>query len=353
VSGDLRLSANIYISRSYAIETGAAFPSYSFNGNSGSGMFQAAANIIGFSTANTERMRIDATGNVGIGTSSPAFKADIIGTGRINNLTIGDGTYRATSITFASLAGGAEKKGIFFDGGAKIYFQQTPLLALESPYNGGTLALSFDGNTNNVNFYNQSGTILSKIFANTGNWGINTTTDAGYKLDVNGTARVSALYVPRDPSYGTRTFLYNADGVDLMQTVSNDQLRITRSTYFSSWISVNEIQTSAGQLNLSSAINISGSNTGGVIRNTATWAVQSGSTACGIYFAPIIDTDASSSNETIKGFYYNPNIADIQSAKHYAIHTTSGRVRLEGLPTSPAGLSAGDLYNNLGVLMIV
>jgi hypothetical protein len=54
----------------------------------------------------------------------------------------------------------------------------------------------------------------------------------------------------------------------------------------------------------------------------------------------------------VKGFYYNPTLTSVLGT-HHAIHTTSGRVRLEGLPTSPAGLSAGDLYNNLGVLMIV
>jgi hypothetical protein len=141
-------------------------------------------------------MFVSSSGNVGFGTTTPAFKVDISGIGRINNLTIGDGTYRGTSITFSSQAGGAEKKGIYLDSGGKIYYQSTTnLLGLDSPYNGGTLALSLEGNTNSVQFHNISGTVVSKIISSTGNFLINTTTDAGYKLDVNGTARINTLNI--------------------------------------------------------------------------------------------------------------------------------------------------------------
>ncbi len=57
--------------------------------------------------------------------------------------------------------------------------------------------------------------------------------------------------------------------------------------------------------------------------------------------------------QILRGIYYNPTLTDLTNATHYAIHTTSGRVRLEGLPTSPTGLSAGDLWNNGGVINIV
>jgi hypothetical protein len=43
------------------------------------GMFFPAADTVGVSTGGTERMRIDSSGNVGVGTSSPAAKLEVSG----------------------------------------------------------------------------------------------------------------------------------------------------------------------------------------------------------------------------------------------------------------------------------
>jgi hypothetical protein len=56
----------------------AASPAYSFFGDLDTGMFNPnTGNTIAFSTAATERLRIDASGNVGIGTSSPSYKLTV------------------------------------------------------------------------------------------------------------------------------------------------------------------------------------------------------------------------------------------------------------------------------------
>lgn len=69
----------------------AAAPGYAFSGNTNTGMFGAATNQIGFSTNGSERLRVDASGNVGIGNSSPSFKLDVSGVARFSNIEIGSG----------------------------------------------------------------------------------------------------------------------------------------------------------------------------------------------------------------------------------------------------------------------
>ncbi len=49
-------------------------PSYSFTNNSNLGIFRPAVDTLAFSTAGSERLRIDASGNVGIGTTDPTVK---------------------------------------------------------------------------------------------------------------------------------------------------------------------------------------------------------------------------------------------------------------------------------------
>lgn len=55
----------------------ASAPAYAFAGDSGTGLFRPSANNLGISTNGAERIRIDATGNVGIGETSPIKALDI------------------------------------------------------------------------------------------------------------------------------------------------------------------------------------------------------------------------------------------------------------------------------------
>jgi hypothetical protein len=70
--GEVNQGSAAFILTAYAIlQAGsAAAPSFSFDLDRDTGMYRAAANIIGFATNGTEAMRVNASGNVAIGTTA-------------------------------------------------------------------------------------------------------------------------------------------------------------------------------------------------------------------------------------------------------------------------------------------
>lgn len=154
------------------------------NGYAGSGSvirFQsrnaAAALIYKFVVPNNNDTAAYFTGNVGIGTASPQEKLDINGSLRIrlnsSNLTAVQDTsvidYVNTSIFTTTPA-------------LRISAVGTTSIAAQIRFLAGTATEMNAGTAERM-----------RIFGG-GNIGINTTTDAGYKLDVNGTARVSGAF---------------------------------------------------------------------------------------------------------------------------------------------------------------
>jgi hypothetical protein len=59
----------------------ASAPTYRFKTYTNHGMYSIGQNILGFSTDSTERMRIDSSGNIGIGLTSPSSLLHISGSG--------------------------------------------------------------------------------------------------------------------------------------------------------------------------------------------------------------------------------------------------------------------------------
>jgi hypothetical protein len=167
------------------------------------------------------------TGNVGIGTSSPTTPLTIAKSGSNNYFNFepsatGTPPYlqalyqgnvdarlyfgsslqirSGTSTPYGIDCGGITSSGNIFVGGGKLeiasstdnVLQFTDLGAINIGVIGTADATSYI-QVRTGNATNMSNGTLSTAFFNSGNVGIGTTTDAGYKLDVNGTARVNGV----------------------------------------------------------------------------------------------------------------------------------------------------------------
>jgi hypothetical protein len=167
----------------------------------------------------------NATGNVGIGTSSPAALLHVNGTSRFQGqasfggalefgnsgaffqfLTTTSNNYYFGSATGVTAGGNVFARTIVTDnilsGGTGV--QYAPLTITGGSYNTfATPSISFitwDGGSQTTRFYINSrtnGGVNGNIVANpdNGNFLIGTTTDSGFKLDVNGTARTGNLTI--------------------------------------------------------------------------------------------------------------------------------------------------------------
>ena len=96
-------------------------PSYTFTGDLNTGMWSPAADTIAFSEGGVEAMRIDSSGNVGIGTSSPGAKLDV------RSANIADGTNGGVINAYSTTAqaaniGGKIDLGGLYDGSNSLSF---------------------------------------------------------------------------------------------------------------------------------------------------------------------------------------------------------------------------------------
>ena len=148
------------------------------------GLWLREAQALRFATSSSERMRIDSSGNVGIGTTSPGYKLDVSDEIRIVgglNMTAQTGTLYGTdgALSYYSASNGVYLNGAGADGWLRL---------------NGSGAENY---RNCINIYGSAGDYMNfrtadstrMLINSTGNVGIGTTTP-GAKLDVDGGVKI-------------------------------------------------------------------------------------------------------------------------------------------------------------------
>jgi hypothetical protein len=165
----------------------------------------------------------------------------------------------------------------------------------------------------------------------TGNVLINTTTDAGFRLDVNGTARVSGKLDNYITGAGTSFLSGNSGG---------GAVRIGIYTDNSSYSAV--YTEGSHDLRLATGSSV------GAIANVVVF--RDSNKSLGIGVSPTAKLHAKGSGSTSA----TSSLLIENSAGTAAMRVRDDLViLLPSLPTSPTGLPTGAIWNNLGILTIV
>jgi hypothetical protein len=358
---------------------------------------------ITFNIASTEAMKLDNNGNLGLGVTPSAWQSfrglQVGQVGAFASNDFGGGNIQ----TFIG-------NNVYYDNAGFKYIQSGTAAMYRMVLNGEFQwsQTSTSGTAGNAISFTQAMTLTSG-----GNLLVGTTTDNGARLQVSGTATVSdTLSVIKSSgtsaiiAEGTATngeglvsvrgknssgtsrradFKYdNADVVRIatanpinMQFETNDTTRLTingstGSATFSSSVtataltltstdSVIATNTSDGSDNKS--INISGGGTQSIARganlrlygNEYTGEAGNVSLFSGNVANSNIVLNAYSSSSTIQFLTNNTERMRITSSGNVLIGTTTSgasKLRIVGLPTSSAGLSSGDVWNDGGTLKI-
>ena len=260
-------------------------------------------------------------GRVGIGTTSPIYKLEVASSSG-NQARFSTSATNANAVTVDDATGG---RVVLYD------VAGTPKIIIAG---GG------------FNFFNA------------GNFAIGTTTDAGYKLDVNGTARVKGTGTTNattaflvQNSTPANLFSVLDDGSAIFDLTTSTSLVTIRRTAASTSRKI-ELMSNGGArfftFDGEAGANANGDDGAWFFKGRHRRAADNGIASAlkiqplffqdqydniqlnSIHIVPSITVTGTATNVIVRGIYYNPTIASLTGAAHRAIETTSGNVIFNG-----------------------
>jgi hypothetical protein len=291
-----------------------------------------AGNVL-FGASGTGFFWDDTNNRLGIGTASPAYRLDVTGNSRfLNDLIVGN-TTAAPNLQLGPPS-------------SANYGATLKLLGYNSAFKNWELSVGLRGQNFNISpSTTDGGTTFSAAafcISTNSNVLINTTTDAGLRLDVNGTARVSSFA------------LMNSIYVGATPTISSGSIRGFGAT---------NALVVGGNLASNIGFGLRIASTGGTRTTTSGESgimnlveIFNPTSGTGTFAALEIGSlftinQTGGANGITRGLYINPTLT--AAADFRAIHTTRGKIIFENLPTSATGLPTGAIWNDSGTLKIV
>jgi len=305
----------------------------------------------------------DTNNRLGIGTASPAYRLDVTGNSRfLNDLIVGN-TTAAPNLQLGPPS-------------SANYGATLKLLGYNSSFKNWELSVGLRGQNFNITPSTTDGgttfTTPALSITTGSNVLINTTTDAGFKLDVNGDSRIKGSGTT---SATTSLSIQNSGNSNILRTLNNGYVYLGNAVfpfriYSGSVTGAGDVDLSGEFLTLNSrsgntptgdllghvtfnGASITGTTT--AVHNTVSiqrgFAPTSGSAVVNFLNIYCTINQTGGANGITRGLYINPILTS--AANFRAIETARGNVVFGNLPTSSAGLPTGAIWNDAGTLKIV